>query len=259
MLGSGGLGGLPTLTLAPSGRTIRGVLYIYLFAAVAGGLLVLVSLASGGHHDNGGGDAGGDGVAHGDGAAHGDGVAHGHSDTPGNHDGDAAIGPGDGGLGAFGTAMGFFLSLQLWTYLLAFGGITGLLLRAVAKLPEPLTGLCAAGVGLGTALAARAILRRATGAVDSGTTATDKLAGATAKVLIPAAAGQTGKIRLESRGQTVDLLAHATDGAALTEGAEVLIVEVRDGIAEVSTMEGGDGSRALRASAAATSVNTTAR
>jgi hypothetical protein len=174
-----------------------------------------VSLASGGHHDNGGGDAGGDGVAHGDGAAHGDGVAHGHSDTPGNHDGDAAIGPGDGGLGAFGTAMGFFLSLQLWTYLLAFGGITGLLLRAVAKLPEPLTGLCAAGVGLGTALAARAILRRATGAVDSGTTATDKLAGATAKVLIPAAAGQTGKIRLESRGQTVDLLAHATDGAAL--------------------------------------------
>ena len=77
--------------------------------------------------------------------------------------------------------------------------------------------------------------RRAAEPGDPGTTQLDRLTGSSGKVLIPAPAGATGKIRLEVRGQTLDLLAKASDGAPLNEGAEVIVLDVRDGVAEVTT------------------------
>ena len=55
--------------------------------------------------------------------------------------------------------------------LLAFGGLTGLLLRSVAHVAE-LPGRRALAVGLGTALAARAKVAPGDGRSDSGTTGT---------------------------------------------------------------------------------------
>lgn len=198
--------------------------FVYLFAAVAGCLLVLVSVLSGGHGDAGadGGDvvldaSTGDSVS----ASH-DGSAHAHHGA--GHDGPAS---------SLGAALGWLLSVQLWTYLLAFGGLTGLLLRSVAQVAEPLAGGCALGVGLGTALVARAVLRRVMGSAHSGTTSHDRLVGSSAQVLIPAVAGGTGKIRLFSHGHMLDLLARASDGGALSEGATVSILDMREGIAEV--------------------------
>lgn len=234
------------------------VLYLYLFAAVAGSLLVLVSLAGGGHHDDssGGGhalDAGqGDGHAltagdsHAADAGHGDAghdaahaltanaghamaATHAVTGTPAPHQGS------DGASSGIPTAVMWLLSVQLWTYLLAFGGVTGLLLRTIANVAEPLAGLMSLGVGLGTALGARTLLRRAAQPGDPGTTQLDRLTGSSGKVLIPAPAGSTGKIRLEVRGQTLDLLAKTSDGAPLVEGGEVIILDVRDGVAEVTT------------------------
>ena len=125
------------------------------------------------------------------------------------------------------TAVMWLLSVQLWTYFLAFGGLTGLLLRTVAQVVEPVAGLAALGVGLTTALGARALLRRAAEPGDPGTTQLDRLVGTSARVLIPAPAGATGKIRLEVRGQTLDLLARSSDGTALGEGIEVIVLDVR--------------------------------
>ena len=215
------------LTARPQRRTIGPVLFIYLFASVAGGLLVLVSLFGGGHHDgSAGGSLGDSATDHPVGL--GDGTAHSHGATGGDHGHAAPVSL------TLGTALGWLLSVQLWTYLLAFGGLTGLLLRTLAHVPEPLAGGGALVVGLGTALAARAVLRRVIGSTDSGTTSYERLVGSSAQVLIPAGPGSTGKIRLTARGQTLDLLARASDGGELLAGGQVSILDVRDGVAEVT-------------------------
>lgn len=237
------------------------MLYLYVFAAVAGGLLVLVSLLGAGQND-----AHGDGDAHGD--AHGDAASHGEAGVYADAGGDAhAGGQGDGAdgdghgvsdahghghdIGAPGgqhahasdgmdsgvpTALLWLLSVQIWTYLLAFGGTTGLLLRTVAKVPEPLCGLSALGVGLTTAFVARSVMRKMSVTQEPGTLSEEKMVGSRAKVLIPAPAGGLGKVRLDVAGHVVDLVAKAADGGPLVDGADVTILDIRSGQAEVSVL-----------------------
>lgn len=235
------------------------VLYLYLFSAVAGSLLVGVSMLTGGSDQDGDGDHGADdgadealaghhaapALAAGTGGAGSDGhgaelapaagatgaathgAGHGHAGA-GHHGGHSSWADGASALALF------LFSLQLWTYVLAFGGITGLLLRWVAHMAEPMAGLCALGVGLGTAITARKVLRRLSATGDSGTVDGNRLVGSTAQVLIPAPAGGTGKVRLVARGQTVDLLARSNEGQPLLEGAEVVILDLKDGVADVT-------------------------
>lgn len=210
---------------------------LYLFAAIAGGVLVLVSLIGGST------DADGDGspdVGDGDGGhALSDGQQEAHALSDGQHGGDAAAHADHAAAaahapGGLSIAASWLFSIQLWTYLLAFGGLTGLLLRTVGHVAEPMAGLGAGAVGLGSALLARRVFRALSAHGDSGTVAQETLVGSTAKVLIPAAAGGTGKVRLEARGQTVDLLAQAQDGSALVEGEEVVVLDLNDGVAAVT-------------------------
>ncbi len=220
-----------------TGRIIEPVFYVYLFSAVAGCLLVGVSMG-GGLHGDGDGDAGGSG---GDGQDAGPALSDGnHSDHALMADGSAQQGLTHGGHGhgtlssGVGAAAMFFFSLQLWTYLLAFGGLTGLLLRLLAHVPEPTAGLCALGVGLGTAVGARKALRRLSARGDSGTVEQDKLIGTSAQVVVPAEPGATGKVRLVARGQTIDMLARTSDGRPLLLAAEVIVLDIKDGVADVS-------------------------
>lgn len=232
------------------------MLYLYVFAAVAGCLLVLVSLFGGGSQDS---DGDGHGDAHTDGEAHGVSDAHadGHSvGADGHAGGSHGHHHSDGMDAGVPTALLWLLSIQLWTYLLAFGGLTGLLLRTVAKVPEPIAGLSALGVGLSTALVARAVMRKMSVTTVPGTLVEEQMIGSRATVLIPAPAGGLGKIRLEFRGQTIDLIATATDGGALAEGGEVTITDIRDGQADVSVVRDGqqqlESSRGAQALAQAT-------
>lgn len=236
------------------------MLYLYVFAAVAGCLLVLVSLFGGGSQDGDGdghADAHADGEAHGVSDAHADGHAVGHAVGADGHAVDGhAHHHSDGMDAGIPTALLWLLSIQMWTYLLAFGGLTGLLLRTVAKVPEPIAGLSALGVGLSTALVARAVMRKMSVTTVPGTLVEEQMIGSRATVLIPAPAGGLGKIRLEFRGQTIDLIAKATDGGALTEGGEVTITDIRDGQADVSVVRDGqqqvESSRGAQALAQAT-------
>jgi membrane protein implicated in regulation of membrane protease activity len=260
-------------------------LYLYVFAAVAGCLLVLVSLLGAGQSDDHSGDAGeGQGDAHGDGeaASHADaGAADGHMV---GHDGGTAAAHGDGHDGGHGaahaahdamgvgaghhsgsdgldsgvpTALLWLMSIQLWTYLLAFGGLTGLLLRTVAKVGEPVAGLSALGVGLFTAFSARAVMRKMSVTTESGTLQEERMVGSRATVLIPAPAGGVGKIRLEVSGQTIDLIARPSDGGPLAEGIDVTIIDIRDGQAEVSvTRAEGSAAQPVNRGAAAASRST---
>jgi hypothetical protein len=205
------------------------VLYLYLFSAVAGLLLVGVSMAGVGSHGDGADGGDGDGAAD---------SSHALSDGSSQHEaggGQHQLQPGQA-TGGLGSAALLFFSLQVWTYLLAFGGLTGLLLRTLAHVGEPVAGLCALSVGLGTAAGARRVLRRMTALGDSGTVEAEKLVGTSAQVLIPAGPGGTGKIRLLSRGQTIDMMARSHEGGTLSEGQEVVILEIgaRDGVALVT-------------------------
>src|SRR6266852_3628645 len=108
--------------------------YLYLFGAIVGGTLLIASLLGGGHH----GHLANLGHHLGIGGHHGDGDAAHHHDSS----------------SAQRAALQIF-SLQLWTWLLGFGGLTGLLLQRYAGTPEPICALLAGSVGLGAGIAAR--------------------------------------------------------------------------------------------------------
>ena len=185
------------------------MLYAYLFSAIVGGVLLGGSLFAGdGHGDHGGGEGGGEGETGGHDHDHG----HGHEGV---------------------SAAGILFSVRTWTYFLAFGGITGLLLHLLAHSGEPLTALLAAGVGATTGVGARLAFARATALGDSGTVRPEQLVGRTGQLLLPCGSGQTGQVRLTVRNSTVDLLARAAEPGELGSHEEVLIVGMKDGEALV--------------------------
>jgi membrane protein implicated in regulation of membrane protease activity len=162
------------------------MLYVYLFATVLGGVLLGVSAVAGGDHDA---DAGGFDHAH---------------DTH----------------GAWGI-----LSLRLWTYLLGFGGLTGLLLTTLTGTAAPVTALLAGGVGVASGVSARAVIRRALRSGGGGTLQQKELVGRSAEVLVPITRGTTGMIRLTVKNQLIDVMATCDEGE-LSPKDEVLIVDV---------------------------------
>jgi membrane protein implicated in regulation of membrane protease activity len=121
------------------------------------------------------------------------------------------------------------LSVRVWTYLLAFGGVTGMLLRVLGHEGEPKSALGAVVVGVLAAVMARVVIGRATRGGASGTVRSEDLVGKSAAVLIPFGGAATGKVRVRVAGADVDLLATTEDGEPLDRHDEVLIVEVREG------------------------------
>jgi membrane protein implicated in regulation of membrane protease activity len=168
------------------------VVYAYLAAAIVGVVLLVASLFGAAGHDH---DAG--------------------HDAAGEHSSPAFA----------------LLSVRVWTYLLAFGGATGLLLRFVAHVDEPWRAVASLAVGAVAAGLARTVIGRASRAGASGTVKRGDLVGRTAGVVVPFGGGATGKVRVRVAGSDVDLLATTDDGAALPleAGEEVLILEVREG------------------------------
>jgi membrane protein implicated in regulation of membrane protease activity len=166
------------------------VVYVYLAAAIVGCVLLVASLFGAGHGHDAGHDASSDG----------------------EH-----VSP------AFAL-----LSVRVWTYVLAFGGVTGLLLRWVAPVAEPWRALLAVFVGAVAATIARVVIARVVRGGPSGMVRTAELAGRTAGVVVPFTKGATGKVRLRVADSDVDLLATTDDGEPLDRDEEVLIVEMRD-------------------------------
>jgi membrane protein implicated in regulation of membrane protease activity len=169
---------------------------LYLIAIVLGGGSLLVQMFAGGDH----GDPG-QGLDHGDTA---------HPDGPG------------------------ILSTRSVIYaLFTFGFVGGLL--HIPSVVEPRTALAIAIVSAVAAGAAVGYVFQALGhAGASGAAGLDELRGRKARVLVDCARGQRGKIRVPLKGHQVDVLA-TTDEERIAEGAEVVIVEVREGVAHVAT------------------------
>jgi len=181
---------------------------VYLFSlAVALGLFLLQAIMGGGEGD-----------AHGD---HGAGD-HAHGDADGHHHHGAGHG-----------AHTILFSTRFWTFFALGFGLSGSLLHYLSLATALTAGLVAAGAGLGSGLLAALAFRAITRAQVTSTTTVSEAVGRTGRVLVALAPGKTGQIRVELKGQSVDLLA-TTDEEELARGEAILIEEIEGSVARVS-------------------------
>jgi membrane protein implicated in regulation of membrane protease activity len=125
-----------------------------------------------------------------------------------------------------------FLGARFWTFcFLAFGLVGTLLTLFRLATPGLVFGLAApAGLasGLFAALTMRALRRgQATTSVNL-----EEAVGQVGRVLLPVGKGRVGKVRLQLKGQAVDVLA-TTDDDELVAGQRVVVDELRGGVAHV--------------------------
>ncbi len=169
------------------------------------------------------------------------------------------------GLYLFAAAAG--VPLVLW-FVLAGGedgggpddGIAGVMLRrlplSTIAFVAATFGVCglvlgAAGTDAGTRLVVSAVAGAAAGTLNgalfaylrrSGSTtevSDEQLSGKIGRVVLPVGAGRRGRIAVTIGGQQIHLSAQALpeSPADLKVGAEVLVVEVRNGIASVTALD----------------------
>jgi membrane protein implicated in regulation of membrane protease activity len=148
-------------------------------------------------------------------------------------DADADI---DGGHDGFDAALAWLpvASLRFWTFFAAFFGLTGLVLD-LGKLTGPWLGLgLAAGVGYLCGASMTAIVRRLRRErVDSSLSAEDCV-GETARVVLPVSSDRAGKIRLQIKGRTIELVAETDEETELAVGQSCMVYEIKDGHAVVA-------------------------
>jgi len=169
---------------------------VYAIALILGGGIVLLQMLAGGDHH----------------------IGHAEMALDAHH---APTGPG-------------ILSTRSATFALFAFGLVGTPLQ-LFRLAAPAAALAvavASGVvaGLVAGLAFRALVLEGS----SGQAAFLEAKGQRAKVLVPCARAQRGKIRARIKGQLVDMMA-TTDEPQIAAGREVLIVDVHDDVAHVVT------------------------
>lgn len=185
------------------------MIYLYLFALVLGGVLLGASLILGGHGAPGEGDASADGAAHPD-------------------------APDEAGVESLLVA---FLSLRFWTFFLAFFGLTGVVLDGLGLVASSLlAAVLSAAMGVATGAAAVWVMRRVRGDETNSAAIAKDYVGRTGRVLVGLGPGKVGKVRLEVRGASVDLLCVPIDGQTVEPKEEVIVVEMDGTHAKVAKL-----------------------
>jgi membrane protein implicated in regulation of membrane protease activity len=170
---------------------------LYALALILGGGLLLVQLL-GGHHD---------------------GADHLGGDHLGGSEDHVGQGPG-------------LLSTRSLTYGLFAFGFVGASLYAL-RLVAPWAALAiAATTAVAVTLGVGSTLRAVGDPAASGEAALDEARGRSGRVLVPLSRDRQGKVRVQIKWQTVDLLA-TTRGDDLAMGTEVVVVRVLGDVAEV--------------------------
>ncbi len=207
--------------------------YIYISSFVVGGALLAASLFLGGH------EADGDLDVHADVDVDVDADVDVDVDADVDMDADADVDVhvdadadmGDGALDA-DHGVGFsdiwvpFLSVRFWVFFLCFFGLTGLVLTLLALASSWTTLATALGMGVVTGFAAAFIIQRLKKAeVGLGVTLED-YQGKEGVVLLPIEPGGKGKVRIELRGQTADVIARTDATEPVPKGRKVLVIEI---------------------------------
>ncbi|MCU0315648.1 MAG: hypothetical protein MUC92_03545 [Fimbriimonadaceae bacterium] len=185
---------------------------LYIFTAILGGGLILLSALGIGGHGHGDADVGSDHEISHD-ASHD--VSHDVSHDAGHSD---SGGPSDLWLP--------FLSLRFWTYFVGVFGVTGLLLSLFRISVEPITLFVSLGSGLVMGLVAAFVTRFLTTHQISSAATTDDMLGSLAQTTVSLRGTEPGKVRMTLRGDIIDMLAVSDDGKDIVSGEEVVVVGV---------------------------------
>jgi membrane protein implicated in regulation of membrane protease activity len=202
-------------------------MYVYIAALVLGGVLLGASLLLGGH-DADGPDADGPDV---DGPDL-DGV---DADADVGLDKDLEVEKGidvDGGTDVFWILRSF----RFWMFFLAFFGLTGVTLDGLGLVQTPwITAALSTVMGFlaggGAATAFRVLSKDETAEAPGA----NDYVGKSAKVLVAPKRGSVGKVRVEVKGQLVDLLATTDDEIGAND--EVLVIEMDGTRARIARLE----------------------
>ena len=187
------------------------LIYAYLASLVFGGVLIGASILLGGHDDVDGDF---------DGDADLDVDADGDMDLDADADADKG-GPIDVGDGA--NLFLFLKSLRFWTFFLAFFGLTGLILDGGGVVEsEVVAFVLALGMGIVTGVGTTSAIRAL--AKDDASTAAHggDYIGRTGRVIVPVRPGGVGRVRVEVKGQLVDVLATSDEELASAEHAMII-------------------------------------
>ncbi len=205
----------------------------YLFAPGLGGVLLIASIV-----------LGGDGEADGDLALDGDVDADADLALEGDVDADAddLANLGQQGLhtshgDAHGSLSGFvagFLSLRFWTFALAFFGLTGTVLAGLSLAGPVTTVILASVMGVVVGRGTVALFSALRASESSLAASEGDYIGKSAKVILGFGPGELGKVRLQMKGTTVDLLAQSDDPTPFSTGDEVMIIQLSGAKAQVT-------------------------
>jgi len=220
------------------------LIYAYLFALVVGGVLLGASVLFGGHDGAGelsaDGDIGADGDLSFDGDLDADLDGDFAQDASFDHeagiDHDAGL---DHDAGADHDASGhdvgigadFLLwsltSIRFWTFFLAFFGLTGLSLEGLGLVQSSAVILALAiGTGMTTGYGAAGVIRWLSRETSGNAPTSADYVGKSVRVVVPVEGGNTGKVRLQLKGQLVDVLAFADDDEDFASKDEAMIIEM---------------------------------
>jgi membrane protein implicated in regulation of membrane protease activity len=177
------------------------MLIVYILSAIVGGILVAASALLGGDHDTHFGDTSFDDIGGHDGI---------HSDVylP-------------------------FLSLRFWTYFAACFGVTGLLITNLTSTNPVTTAVVSAITGAIAGTATHVIMRSMRKREADSGIKEEHLVGKEGRVLVGVTPGSVGKIRMEVKGELVDLAAFTEEGLPLMPGDRALVVSIEGGKANV--------------------------
>lgn len=186
------------------------MLTVYLAALAIGGVLVGMSLLSGGE---------GDGDLHVDGDA----------EFEFEHELE---------LEHAGLAIDAWLpltSMRFWTFFLAFGGLTGTLLSLLTSASVPFVAALAGGFGLVAGIAVTRVIRALRKKEVTGHVEEAEFIGKTGKLLLPVSKESVGRVRIRVKGRDVDLTARTDEGRPFAEKEEVIVYDVQNGTALVTS------------------------
>lgn len=182
------------------------MLIAYIVSMIVGGGLVLMTAISGhGHHDVD--------LGHHD-------ADLGHGDADASHDSDHGSGDADLWLP--------FLSLRFWTYGIAAFGFAGTLLVTLANLSETASIPWSIGTGLLCGLAVSYLTRLAMRSETDSSVKTHDMLGKTASVLVPVRPGLPGKVRLNVKGDWIEVLALPHEAESIEAGEDVVVLTVEN-------------------------------
>lgn len=126
-----------------------------------------------------------------------------------------------------------FLSLRFWTYFLGVFGILGLLLANFSDVPEPARAMTSVATGLGVGLLVAYLMRVAPRFEVDSSAKTEDFLGAIGRVVVAIRPGQEGKIRLNLKGDIIELLALPSNDESLEIGSDAIVVALENDRARV--------------------------